>query len=41
MLKHRIFACLLTLSAIAATATALSQTAPDYVAIVPPEAQLS
>jgi predicted methyltransferase len=34
MLKHRILACLLTLSAIAATPPAISQTAPDYAAIV-------
>src|SRR6202047_552222 len=34
MLKHRILACLLTLSAIAATSPAISQTAPDYAAIV-------
>ncbi len=34
MLKHRILACLLTLSAIAATPAATSQTAPDYTAIV-------
>src|SRR4051794_15742183 len=34
MLKHKILACLLTLSAIAATPAAFSQTAPDYVAIV-------
>jgi len=35
MLKHRILACLLTLSAIAATPAANSQTAaPDYAAIV-------
>jgi predicted methyltransferase len=34
MLKYRIFACLLTLSAIAATPAAFSRTAPDYVAIV-------
>src|SRR5271169_4888695 len=34
MLKHRILACLLTLSAIAATPAAVSQTAPDYASIV-------
>jgi predicted methyltransferase len=34
MLKHRILACLLTLSAIAAASAAISQTAPDYAAIV-------
>src|SRR6266446_4508579 len=34
MLKSRILACLLTLSAIAATPAAVSQTAPDYAAIV-------
>src|SRR5947209_14394502 len=34
MLKHKILASLLTLSAIAATPAAFSQTAPDYVAIV-------
>ena len=34
MLKHRILACLLTLSAIAAAPAATSQTAPDYAAIV-------
>jgi hypothetical protein len=34
MLKYRIFACLLTLSAIATTPAAFAQTAPDYVAIV-------
>jgi predicted methyltransferase len=34
MLKYRILACLLTLSAIAATSAAISQTAPDYAAIV-------
>jgi hypothetical protein len=34
MLKHRILACLLTLSAIVATSAAISQTAPDYAAIV-------
>ena len=34
MLKHRILACLLTLSAIAAASAATSQTAPDYAAIV-------
>jgi len=34
MLKHRILACLLTLSAIAAAPAATSQTAPDYSAIV-------
>jgi len=34
MLKHRILACLLTLSAIAATSAAISQTAPDYAAII-------
>ena len=34
MLKHRILACLLTLSAIAAPTAAISQTVPDYAAIV-------
>src|SRR5438270_797761 len=34
MLKYKIVACLLTLSAIAATPVAFSQTAPDYAAIV-------
>jgi predicted methyltransferase len=34
MLKYKIVACLLMLSAIAATPAAFSQTAPDYVAIV-------
>ena len=34
MLKYRIVACLLTLSAIAAVPAATSQTAPDYAAIV-------
>ena len=35
MLKHRIIlACLLTLSVIAATPAAISQTAPDYAAII-------
>src|SRR5207253_5503625 len=34
MLIARILACLLTLSAIAATPAAVSQTAPDYAAIV-------
>ena len=34
MLNHRILVCLLTLSAITATPTARSQTAPDYAAIV-------
>jgi hypothetical protein len=34
MLKYRIFACLLTLPAIAATPAAFSQTAADYAAIV-------
>src|SRR5207302_2698496 len=34
MMKYQIVACLLTLSAIAATPAAFSQTAPDYVAIV-------
>jgi predicted methyltransferase len=34
MLKRGILACLLTLSAIAATPAAVSQTTPDYVAIV-------
>ena len=33
-LKHKILACLLTLSAIAAAPAATSQTAPDYAAIV-------
>jgi predicted methyltransferase len=34
VLKHKILACLLTLSAIAVTPAAFSQTAPDYVAII-------
>ena len=34
MLKYKILACLLTLSAIAATPAAFSQIAPNYVAIV-------
>jgi predicted methyltransferase len=34
MLKSRVLACLLTLSAIAAAPAAISQTAPDYAAIV-------
>jgi len=34
MLKHGTIACLLTLSAIAAAPAAVSQTAPDYAAIV-------
>src|SRR5215472_9830740 len=34
MLKHRILACLLTLTAIAATSAAIAQTASDYAAIV-------
>src|SRR5216683_4084982 len=34
MVKSRILACLLTLSAIAAAPSAISQTAPDYAAIV-------
>jgi len=34
MLKSRILACLLTLSAIAAAPAAISQTAPDYAAII-------
>ena len=34
MLKHRIFVCLLTLSAIAAAPAAFAQTAPDYAAII-------
>jgi predicted methyltransferase len=34
MLKHGILACLLALSAIAATPVAISQTAPDYAAII-------
>src|SRR5437868_11724692 len=34
MLKYQIVACLLMLSAIAATPAAFSQTAPDYIAIV-------
>src|SRR5438874_12663131 len=34
MVKSRILACLLTLSAIAAAPAAISQTAPDYAAIV-------
>ena len=33
-MKHKILACLLTLSAIAATPAAISQTASDYSAIV-------
>ena len=33
-MKHKILACLLTLSAIAAAPAATSQTAPDYAAIV-------
>jgi predicted methyltransferase len=33
-MKRRIFACLLTLSAIVAAPVAISQTAPDYAAIV-------
>jgi predicted methyltransferase len=33
-LKHKILACLLTLSAIAAAPAAIAQTAPDYAAIV-------
>ena len=34
MLKHKILACLLTVSAIAATPVVVAQTAPDYAAIV-------
>src|ERR1700693_5014911 len=34
MLKSRVLVCLLTLSAIAATSAAISQTAPDYAAII-------
>jgi hypothetical protein len=34
ILKHRILAYLLTLSAIAATPAAISQTLPDYAAII-------
>ena len=34
MLKHKILACLLTVSAIAATPVVIAQTAPDYAAIV-------
>src|SRR5438270_4663119 len=34
MLKSRILACLLTLSAIAAAPAAISQTAPDYASII-------
>ncbi len=34
MLKYKILACLLTLSAIAATPTATAQTVPDYAAII-------
>src|SRR5437868_13813157 len=34
MLKHRILACLLTLSAIAIAPPAISQTAPDYASII-------
>ena len=34
MLKHRVLACLLILSAIAATPVAIAQTAPDYAAMV-------
>src|SRR5437588_12409029 len=34
MLKFRILACLLTLSVIAAAPAAISQTAPDYAAII-------
>src|ERR1700674_4116221 len=34
MLKSRILACLVMLSAIAAAPAALSQTAPDYAAII-------
>ena len=34
MLKSRVLACLLTLSAIAAAPAAISQTAPDYAAII-------
>jgi predicted methyltransferase len=35
MAKNKILACLLTLSAIAATPAAIAETAPDYAAIVP------
>jgi predicted methyltransferase len=34
MLKHRVFVCLLALSTIASAPPAISQTAPDYAAIV-------
>ena len=34
MAKNKILACLLTLSAIAATPAAIAETAPDYAAIV-------
>ena len=34
MLKYKILACLLTLSAIAAMPTATAQTVPDYAAII-------
>ena len=34
MLKSRILACLLALSAIVAAPAAISQTAPDYAAII-------
>src|SRR5215469_3479289 len=34
MVKQRILACLLTLSAVATASAAISQTAPDYAAIV-------
>jgi predicted methyltransferase len=34
VLKHSILACLVTLSGIAVTPAAISQTAPDYAAIV-------
>jgi predicted methyltransferase len=33
-MKHKILACLLTLSAVAAAPSAIAQTAPDYAAIV-------
>ena len=33
-MKHRVLACLLILSAIAATPVAIAQTAPDYAAMV-------
>ncbi len=33
-MKHKVLACLLTLTVIAAAPAAVSQTAPDYTAIV-------